>query len=411
MKAKYFHWILAFFACLASVNSSSAIVDKTYDSNFQILLVREVEFGKSFSISQGDLSQQKSDRTSNGNNSNLEIRFSFTDADQQKIVQQLEGGFAITNRPEITLIQTEDNTSYVSSTEYALVRSDQLANGALTAAGPRSTTTNNGQTSSVYRIQDLRNTDLTGRIPIFEMQLSTAQSFQGNFDLVFNFFSADEEITGSLGNNQDQEEGNDVRPTLSEAEVASNSEDIEVIAGFESRAFKDLIEFNFVCNEDFDGLNELNICSTEGLDQADTIILDAIGDIKDSMDQIERSGTIAKGFLKEKKVTKKQTKNLLARLRCAFRMDRSALKKLTRVEKTLEKIRKSNDELNKAALTLKAQKLLSSARTKIQDAYIKCKKRFAENANSFGYITNESKDKFDALIINFDLTELIEFED
>ena len=394
---KLFWSLVILFSSFVSVQA----VTKTEDRENFKLLVTDVEFGKAFTITPADMAGQRADYiAAEQTDQNLEIRFRFNATDEQKIIDLIDGGFVVGDRPEIHLIKTKDPITHVSATTYSLVDETKFGSGALTSAGARSNTDEGAQTTSIFRTQDLRSRN--NRIPIFEMQISTVASYQDSFNIVFNFFSPDENIVGSLTDTGDDDNNSDDNNTDDEEEIgfddetiSSISNDTFFVAAYEASAFNSL-DFLLVCREPELGgeVIERNICAGGDLNDVIEDLNGAIDDLTDSRNNIEKLGLSIKQFFKDKNITRKQAKSLLAKLSCAFRKDGGALKKLKKLRKQLTKAQSNESLFEKAALLVKANKFIEKARKQLESAFRDCKVRFAQEGNSVGFINENTLNDF-----------------
>ena len=396
---KLFWSLVILFSSFLSVQAVTKTEDRT---NFK-LLVTDVEFGKPFTITPADMAGQRADYLqADQGDQNLEIRFRFTQTDEQKVIDLIDGGFPIGDKPEMHMIKTKDPITHVSATTYSLVDEAKFASGALTSAGARTNTDEGDETTSVYRTKDLSSRN--NRIPIFEMKISTVASYQNSFDIVFNFFSPDENIVGSLSDldNDDNNDDNSGDNSDDEEEVgfddetiSSISNDISFVAAYEASAFNAL-NIVLVCREpDLSAeVNERNVCVGGDLNDVTTAINESIDNLQDSRDDIEKLGLSVKQFFKEKKITRKQAKSLLAKLSCAFRKDGGALKKLRKLKKQFSKAGSNENLFEKAALLVKANKLLEKVRKQLESAFRDCKVKFAQEGSSAGFINETTLNDF-----------------
>ena len=303
-------FLLALFTIISNPAFSAASI--SFDSDSEKVIINGVELGKKVTVTQSDLASAIAARTDGQSDgtSELELLFTFADDSQTKILNFIDGGFEVVNRPELRVIKTADPAAYSTTLEYALVDSSKVATGALTAAGPRTTETSSGETNYVFRIQDLRNSR-GNRIPIMYHVIDSALTYSGNFEIIFNFFSADETIEGTLQEDA-SDNNNNSEDDSSNNDSSDNSETIAALQGSLQTSMFDAadteveiyqkINYTFNCETALDGTT-LNICDTDELELLNTELQESLDLISSSRDALQSAFRTTREIKKEKAIS------------------------------------------------------------------------------------------------------------
>lgn len=396
--------ILSLIICLFLSFNTSLAVTKTEDRDNYKLLVTGVEFGEPFNISSADLAGQRADWINDDQGeSNLVIRFRFTTEDEKKITDLIDGGFIIANRPEIKVITDKDPITYVSDIDYALVDESKFAQtGALTRAGARTEVDEDDETTYTFRTQDLRSRN--NRIPIFEMQITSALSFSAsNFDIVFNFYSPDETIENDLDGSIDQDDGDDSDDSDDEEDDVATVEELSnfIAAAIYDAADTEVLsydELNFTlkCGALDDIETEIDICSTEGLQELSTKLQMVEDNLDTSISSLDSVRTHVKTARTNKYISKIEAASILRKISCAKRIDKTVLKAIKKLDNSIaKKITKANPpSSSKSKSYKKIVNTVNKALKQIEKAYEKCKHRAVDLLNAADLASNETLNNF-----------------
>ncbi|NQY81033.1 MAG: hypothetical protein HRT47_12045 [Candidatus Caenarcaniphilales bacterium] len=397
--------LLALFIFIANPAFSAATIN--FDSDAARVVISEVELGQKITITQSDLASAIAARTGgefDGNNE-LELLFTFDSSSQEKILNFIDGGFELVNRPELRVIKTTDPSAYSTSLEYALVDASRVTTGALTAAGPRTTETNNGETSYMFRIQDLSNSN--SRIPIMYLVINSALTYSGSFDIIFNFFSADETIEGTLSeedsNDNSGEENEDEGETLENLQASLQTSMFDA-ADTEVEIYRK-INYTFNCETDLDGTT-LNICDADELELLNTELQESLDLINSSRDALRSAFKTTKEINRDKSAISKIERNsILRKIAGAFRKDKKIEKQLKALDKLVGRRLAKEKTLEASKDFKKASSLIKAIITGLKSAYEKCKAPAAKLIFDAQQAEQDFLDQYPESIDDYELLE------
>ena len=141
--------------------------------------------------------------------------------------------------------------------------------------------------------------------------IDSALTYSGNFEIIFNFFSADETIEGTLQEDA-SDNNNNSEDDSSNNDSSDNSETIAALQGSLQTSMFDAadteveiyqkINYTFNCETDLDGTT-LNICDTDELELLNTELQESLDLISSSRDALQSAFRTTREIKKEKAIS------------------------------------------------------------------------------------------------------------